>query len=174
MESSNYRFIALPPKDLQDVRERLASQIPVEAKPSLYVYDLPALVEEVRNAVVLEMADSMNKWAGAKHRAITRFERPPHTPKFFQLKKGGTTIWTNKGHTGLMVPLFKGEVKISVRARDSDTSHSIFWTCENALQLDEETGVRPLEEDLVFHYNNFLFTEATQGIDDRIKMEESI
>src|SRR5687767_6913023 len=46
MESLNYRFIALPSKDLQDVRERLANQIPFETRPSLYVYDLPALVEE--------------------------------------------------------------------------------------------------------------------------------
>jgi hypothetical protein len=60
MESLNYRFIALPSKDLQDVRERLASQTPFEKRPSLYVYDLPDLVEEVRNAVVLEMVCLLN------------------------------------------------------------------------------------------------------------------
>jgi hypothetical protein len=115
----------------------------------------------------------MKEWAGAKQRAITRFERPPHTPKFFQLKKGGTRIWTKKGHTSLMVPLFKGAVEISVRAWQSGTTHSILWACENALQLDEETGIRPLEEDLVFHYNYFQFSGATQGDDNRIETGES-
>ncbi|KAK3933768.1 hypothetical protein QBC46DRAFT_454617 [Diplogelasinospora grovesii] len=126
MPTSKHRFIPLAPEGLlQEVREQLASQIPVQKKGSLHNYNLPNPYEKVRDAVVREIADSMEKWAEAEQKVIMDFERPRFKPEFFQLKKGGDTVWTNKGQTSLLVPFFKGTINVLVRVLGSGAEYSI-------------------------------------------------
>ncbi|KAK3934107.1 hypothetical protein QBC46DRAFT_400671 [Diplogelasinospora grovesii] len=125
MPTSKHRFIPLAPQGLlQEVGEQLASQIPVQKKGSLHNYNLPNACEDIS----LE-ADNMEKWAEAEQKVILDFERPRYKPQFFQLKKGGDTVWTNKGQTCLLVPFFKGTMEVLVRVLDSDAEYLIKWEC---------------------------------------------
>jgi hypothetical protein len=98
----------------------------------------------------------MEKWAEAEQKVILDFKRPRYKPQFFQLKKGGDTVWTNKGQTCLIVPFFKGTMEVLVRVLDSDAEYLIKWECGSILHLNEETGIRAVTGDPIFHYNLFL------------------
>ncbi|KAK4097780.1 hypothetical protein N658DRAFT_500094, partial [Parathielavia hyrcaniae] len=102
------------------------------------------------------MADKMKDWAEANQVII----EPVYEPRFFLFKRDTTIedttiVWTRKRQTSLLVPLFKGTTEVSVRVRGSDAEYRTEWNCESVLHLDEDTGIRPLTGDLVFHYNLF-------------------
>ena len=108
----------------------------------------------------------MKEWAKANQKVIIE---PTHSPQFFLLKKGTTTVWTRKDQTSLLVPLFNGTMEVLVRVWGSDAEYRIEWNCGFVLQLDEETGIQPLAENLIFHYNLFRLQvgSATAGAADQ-------
>ncbi|KAK3933775.1 hypothetical protein QBC46DRAFT_414495 [Diplogelasinospora grovesii] len=135
----------------------------VPATGSLYIYDVPKSYDEARNVVGRQMvcpprnirASSLQaleaeemKWAEANQKVIMN---PAFAPRFFQLKKGTTTVWTGKGEISLLVPLFKGTMNVLVG--DSDAEYRIQWDCGFVLHPDEDTGIRPLTGDRIVHYN---------------------
>ncbi len=96
-------------------------------------------------------AEEMKQWADANQKVLVN---PAYTPGFFRLKNG-PPLWTTKGETSLLVPLFKGTRDVLVRVRGSDATYEIRWDGRFALHLLEETGILPLTEDLIFQNNLF-------------------
>lgn len=93
----------------------------------------------------------MKEWAEANQVIL----EPAYNPQFFLLKKDTTIVWTRKGHASLLVPFFNGTMEVLVRVWGSDVEYRIQWNCGFILHLDEDTGIRPLTGDLIFHYNLF-------------------
>ncbi|KAH6641096.1 hypothetical protein F5144DRAFT_627179 [Chaetomium tenue] len=114
-------------------------------------FDMERLRDKFNDLFATEMASYMKGWAEAEQKAITKSAQP----RFFLLKKDTTVIWTKKGETSLVIPLFIGTTEVLVRAWDSNAGYQIQWYSEFVLHLDEETGIRPLAQDLIFHYNLF-------------------
>ncbi|KAK0705917.1 hypothetical protein B0T26DRAFT_724936 [Lasiosphaeria miniovina] len=156
MSSPRHTFIPLEPQGLlRDVEEQLASQTPTQKRGLLYTYDLPSSYRKVFDTVVKPMADDMKKWAESQQKVINDFERPRYQPQFFQLKKGGDTVWTDNGYVCLIVPFFNGTMEVLVRILGSNNEYSIKWESGSVLHLDEATGILPLQGDLIFHYSLF-------------------
>lgn len=170
MATTKYRFIPFSYK--QEVAKQLASETPVQMNPSIYLYSLPKLSEEVRQLVFKEVVsksanldttarlqtrktNDINNWAKAEEKVITDLENPLTKPRFIWLKANidNFRLWTDDGYTSVLVPLFDGTIQVSLRAQGSDEESRIDWGCEFILHLNEKMGIRPLSEDIVFHLN---------------------
>ncbi len=172
MTTPRYRFI--PFAFQEELAEQVASQTPVLGRAQLYTYDLPESSDETRNVVKKQIvcspkyiqasslqalkAEEIQQWAEANQKVILT---PAYAPRLFRLKQGETTVWIENGETCLLVPLFKGTTDMLLCVRNSNTKYQIRWDCGFVLHLVEETGIRPLTGDLIFHYN--LFRLAARG-----------
>ena len=109
-------------------------------------------------------AGDMARWEKTTGKIIKDLEALRAPSRFVRFKANVDKIWlwSEETFTSLLVPFFDRTTRVLVCGGSGDDV-PVDWPPGFILHLDEDTGIRPLAEDFVFHLTQFELL-ALQGM----------
>ncbi|CAF3463492.1 unnamed protein product, partial [Fusarium graminearum] len=153
MSTPLYRTVPLSPHIQalqQDATTEVLTLHPVKTRTGLFTYGLPKACQLLCEALLQDLAEDLQMWAGGFGMVVKDIKMPEISPQAFRLEKGNVSTLL-KGYTALVVALGNAKYDVELISRDKTSSQQETWESSSALHL-RETGLKAQGGNIRFLY----------------------